>query len=60
VEDGVSPTVEVHSKGVDPAAEPSEMEDEAPLGPGQLPKTDDPVYNKGLELLKGGEAQKAA
>jgi len=60
VEDGVSPTVEVHPKTVDPAAEPSDLEDEAPLGPGQLPKADDPVYNKGLELLKGGEAQKAA
>jgi carboxyl-terminal processing protease len=60
VEDGVSPTVEVHPKAVDPSAEPSDLEDEAPLGPGQLPKADDPVYNKGLELLKGGEAQKAA
>lgn len=60
VEDGVAPTVEVHPKAADPSAEPSDMEDEAPLGPGQLPKADDPVYNKGLELLKGGEAQKAA
>jgi hypothetical protein len=25
-----------------------------------LPKATDPVYNKGLELLKGGEVQKAA
>jgi len=25
-----------------------------------LPKADDPVYNKALELLKGGEASKAA
>lgn len=60
VEDGVAPTVEVHPKAADPSAEPSDMEDEAPLGPGQLPKADDPVYNKGLELLKGGESQKAA
>lgn len=60
VEDGVAPTVEVHPKAADPSAEPSDMEDEAPLGPGQLPKADDPVYNKGLELLKGGDAQKAA
>lgn len=60
VEDGVAPTVEVHPKAADPSAEPSEMEDEAPLGPGQLPKADDPVYEKGLELLKGAEAQKAA
>jgi len=59
VEDGVSPTVEVHPKAVDPAAEP-DLQDEAPLGPGQLPKGDDPVYNKGLELLRGGEVQKAA
>ena len=60
VEDGVTPTVEVHPKAVNPSAEPSEMEDAAPLGPGQLPKTDDPVYNKALELLKGSEIQKAA
>jgi len=52
--------VEVHPKAVDPAAEPTDTPDEAPLGPGQLPKADDPVYNKALELLKGGEAQKAA
>jgi len=60
VEDGVSPTVEVHPKAFDPSAAPSDMQDEAPLGPGQLPKADDPVYNKGLDLLKGGEAKKAA
>jgi len=60
VEDGVSPTVEVHQKAADPSAEPSDKEEEAPLGPGQLPKADDPVYNKALELLKGGQAQKAA
>jgi carboxyl-terminal processing protease len=60
VEDGVAPTVEVHPKAFDPTADASDIEDEAPLGPGQLPKADDPVYNKGLELLKGGEAQKAA
>jgi C-terminal processing protease CtpA/Prc len=60
VEDGVSPTVEVHPKVVDPTATPAQDIDEAPLQPGQLPKSDDPVYNKGLELLKGGEAKKAA
>ena len=60
VEDGVAPTVEVRPKAIDPAATPTDTEDEAPLGPGQLPKADDPVYKKGLELLKGGEAQKAA
>jgi carboxyl-terminal processing protease len=60
VEEGVSPTVEVHQKAADPSAEPSDKEEEAPLGPGQLPKADDPVYNKALELLKGGQAQKAA
>jgi carboxyl-terminal processing protease len=62
VEDGVAPTVEVRPKVVDQAAEPTDKEEEspAPLGPGQLPKADDPVYNKALELIKGGEAQKAA
>jgi carboxyl-terminal processing protease len=60
VEEGVAPTVEVRPKAIDPSAEPSDTQDEAPLGPGQLPKADDPVYKKGLELLKGGEAQKAA
>jgi C-terminal processing protease CtpA/Prc len=61
VEDGVTPTVEVHQKAIDPAAEPStDTDDTAPLGPGQLPKADDPVYNKGLELLKGGSMQRAA
>jgi len=59
VEDGVAPTVEVHPKAADPS-EPTDTEDEAPLGNGQLPKADDPVYNKGLELLRGGAAQKAA
>ena len=61
VEDGVTPTVEVHQKALDPAAEPStDTDDSAPLAPGQLPKADDPVYNKGLELLKSGAMQKAA
>ncbi len=66
VEDGVSPTVEVRPTAVDPSAEPAETDkdkdkvDDAPLGPGQLPKANDPVYNKGLELLRGGQAQKAA
>ena len=59
VEDGVAPTVEVRPKALDPSADP-ETQEEPPLGPGQLPKADDPVYNKALELLKGGEAQKAA
>jgi carboxyl-terminal processing protease len=59
VEDGVAPTVEVHPKAADPS-EPTDTEDEAPLGNGQLPKADDPVYDKGLELLRGGAAQKAA
>jgi carboxyl-terminal processing protease len=61
VDDGVSPTVEVHPKAIDPSAADTEVEEPAPLGPGQLPKAaDDPVYNKALELLKGGEATKAA
>ena len=58
-DDGVTPTVEVHPKPLDPSLSP-ETEDPAPLGPGQLPTADDPVYNKALELLKGGEARKAA
>jgi carboxyl-terminal processing protease len=61
VEEGVAPTVEVHTKSQDPDAAPADTEEpEPPLGPGQLPKADDPVYNKALELLKGGEASKAA
>jgi carboxyl-terminal processing protease len=59
VEEGVAPTVEVHPKTQDPSLSEN-IEDPAPLGPGQLPKADDPVYNKALELLKGGEAKKAA
>jgi carboxyl-terminal processing protease len=59
VEEGVAPTVEVHAKSQDPDANP-DAEEAAPLGPGQLPTVDDPVYNKALELLKGGEASKAA
>jgi hypothetical protein len=31
-----------------------------PLGPGQLPGADDPVFDKALELLKGSDARKAA
>src|SRR6202043_762672 len=43
VEDGVAPTVEVHPKAIDPSAAPApDSVDEAPLGPGQLPKADDP------------------
>jgi carboxyl-terminal processing protease len=61
VDEGVTPTVEVHPRSIDPSANPStEIEEPAPLGPGQLPKADDPVYNKSLELLRGGEAKKAA
>jgi carboxyl-terminal processing protease len=59
VDEGVAPTVEVHPKPLDPFASP-DTEEPAPLGPGQLPKADDPVYNKALELLKGGETRKAA
>jgi carboxyl-terminal processing protease len=60
VDDGVAPTVEAHPKPLDPSLSP-DTEDPPPLGPGQLPKSaDDPVYDKALELLKGGEAQKAA
>jgi carboxyl-terminal processing protease len=59
VDEGVAPTVEVHPKSQDPSAN-TDAEEPAPLGPGQLPTSDDPVYNKALELLKGGEASKAA
>jgi carboxyl-terminal processing protease len=60
VDEGVSPTVEVHPKPLDPSAS-MDTEDPPPLGPGQLPKAvDDPVYDKALDLLKGGEARKAA
>jgi carboxyl-terminal processing protease len=59
VEEGVAPTVEVHTKSQDPDAS-TDTEEPPPLGPGQLPTSDDPVYNKALELLKGGEASKAA
>ena len=59
VDEGVAPTVEVHPKSVDPSAS-SDTAEPPPLGPGQLPTSDDPVYNKALELLKGGEARKAA
>jgi carboxyl-terminal processing protease len=58
VEEGVAPSVEVHSKPVDP--DNTDMEEPAPLGPGQLPKAGDPVYDKALDLLKGGETRKAA
>ncbi|HVA94720.1 MAG TPA: S41 family peptidase [Candidatus Dormibacteraeota bacterium] len=60
VDDGVAPTVEVHPQPLDFVANPA-AETAAPLGPGQFPKAgDDPVYDKALELLKGGEAKKAA
>ena len=59
VDEGVAPTVEVHPKAVDPLAN-SDAAEPPPLGPGQLPTSDDPVYNKALELLKGGEARKSA
>jgi carboxyl-terminal processing protease len=58
-DDGVAPTVEVHPKPIDPSVNPEAVEP-APLGPGQMPAADDPVYNKALELLNGGEARKAA
>ena len=64
VDEGVAPTVEVHAKTIDPSAPPptgADMEEPAPLGPGQLPKaSDDPVFDKALDLLKGGESKKAA
>ena len=60
VDEGVGPTVEVHPKAVDPSASTTDTEEPAPLGPGQLPKVGDPAYDKALELLKGGEAKKAA
>jgi carboxyl-terminal processing protease len=59
VEEGVAPTMEVHTKSQDPDAN-TDTEEPPPLGPGQLPTSDDPVFNKALELLKGGEASKAA
>ena len=59
VEEGISPTMEVHAKSQDPDAS-ADTEEPEPLGPGQLPTADDPVYNKALELLKGGESSKAA
>ena len=59
VDEGVAPTVEMHPKSIDPSAS-SDTAEPPPLGPGQLPTSDDPVYNKALELLKGGEARKAA
>ena len=59
VEEGISPTMEVHAKSQDPDAS-ADTEEPEPLGPGQLPTVDDPVYNKALELLKGGESSKAA
>lgn len=60
VDEGIAPTVEVHPKTIDPSA-PADVEEPAPLGPGQLPKAGDPAFDKALELLKGGgEAKKAA
>jgi carboxyl-terminal processing protease len=59
VEEGIAPTMEVHAKSQDPDAS-ADTEEPEPLGPGQLPTADDPVYNKALELLKGGESSKAA
>jgi carboxyl-terminal processing protease len=59
VDEGVAPTVEVHPKPFDPSSS-SDTVEPPPLGPGQLPTSDDPVYNKALELLNGGEARKAA
>jgi carboxyl-terminal processing protease len=60
VEDGVAPSVEVHQK-VSDAVPDDDAVDPAPLGPGQYPTADDPVYNKAIELLKSGaEVRKAA
>jgi carboxyl-terminal processing protease len=59
VEEGVAPSVEVHPKPPDPSVEPENAEP-APLGPGQLPPADDPVYNKAIDLLHGGALRKAA
>jgi carboxyl-terminal processing protease len=60
VDDGVAPTVEVHPKVPDVAADDDTV-DPAPLGPGQFPTADDPVYDKAIELLKAGsEVRKAA
>src|SRR6266851_2407684 len=41
VEEGVAPTVEVHAKSQDPDAN-TDTEEPPPLGPGQLPTSDDP------------------
>jgi len=54
VEEGVAPTVEVHAKSQDPDAS-TDTEEPPPLGPGQLPTSDDPVYNKALELPVGSQ-----
>ncbi len=59
VDEGVAPTVEVHPKSQDPSEAP-DAEEPPPLGPTQMPTSDDPVYNKALELLKSGGATKAA
>jgi carboxyl-terminal processing protease len=60
VEDGVAPSVEVHPKVPDVAADDDTV-DPAPLGPGQFPTADDAVFSKALELLKSGtEIRKAA
>ena len=60
VMDGVLPSVEVHPKAPDPAAG-DDIVEPAPLGPGQFPTADDPVFSKAIELLKaGGEVRKAA
>lgn len=59
VEDGVVPTVEVQPPSSGDVML-NDAEPPSPLGPGQLPKADDPVYNKALELLQGNAARKAA
>jgi carboxyl-terminal processing protease len=59
-DEGVAPTVEVHPRPLDDPSVSSDTIEPPPLGPGQLPKSDDPVYNKALELLKGSESRKAA
>jgi carboxyl-terminal processing protease len=60
VEDGVAPTVEVHPKASEDPTANVDTPGPPPLGPGQLPSADDPVFDKALELLKGSDARKAA
>jgi carboxyl-terminal processing protease len=59
LDEGVTPTVEVHPTPFE-LSESGDTAEPPPLGPGQLPTADDPIYKKALELLKDGEAHKAA